>query len=71
MQAAFGGSEGGQSRTSPMRDLKLVIAVIANVFGLVLLVFARDPALAAILFLVGAILALYSLLDWLIARNKP
>jgi hypothetical protein len=71
MQAAFGGSEGGQSRTGPMRDLKLVIAVIANVFGLVLLVFARDPALAAILFLVGAILALYSLLDWLIARNKP
>jgi hypothetical protein len=50
-----------------MKDLKLVVAVIAIAFGSVLLVLAHDPALAAILFVVGAVLALYSLLDWLTA----
>ena len=45
------------------------MAVIASVFGLILLVIAHDPALAAILFLVGAILSLYSLLDWLTGRD--
>jgi hypothetical protein len=48
-----------------MRELKVVVAVIASAFGLILLVVAQDPALAAILFIVGAILSLYSLLDWL------
>jgi hypothetical protein len=50
-----------------MKDLKLVVSVIASVFGVILLVVAHDPALAAILFVVGAALALYSLLDWLTA----
>ena len=35
----------------------------------ILLLVAHDPALAAILFLVGAILSLYSLLDWLTGRD--
>jgi hypothetical protein len=54
-----------------MRDLKLVVAVIADAFGLVLLLVAHDPALAATLFVAGGILALYSLLDWLTAGDKP
>jgi hypothetical protein len=64
------GAEDDKSGT--MRELKLVVAVIANVLGLVLLALAHDPALAAVLFVIGAILSLYSLLDWLTARrNKP
>jgi hypothetical protein len=43
---------------------------IANAFGLILLVVAHDPALAVILFVFGAILALYSLLDWLTPRKS-
>ena len=39
-----------------------------RVWAIFLLV-AHDPALAAILFLVGAILSLYSLLDWLAGRD--
>lgn len=38
------------------------MTVIANVLGLILLFVVHDAALAAILFVVGAILALYSLL---------
>jgi hypothetical protein len=66
----LGGAD-GQKRNDPMRDLKLVVAVIADAFGLVLLLVAHDPALAATLFVAGGILALYSLLDWLTAGDKP
>jgi hypothetical protein len=59
------------ARHDLMKDLKLVMAVIADMFGLVLLVVARDSALAATLFVVGGILALYSLLDWLTLADKP
>ena len=50
-------------------EIKIVVAIIASVFGLILLVVAHDPAFAAVLFLVGAILSLYSLLDWLADRD--
>ena len=53
-----------------MKDLKLVVSVIASVFGIILLVVAHDPGLAAILFVIGAVLALYSLLDWLTAGKR-
>ena len=49
----------------PTKELKIVVAVIASLFGLILLVVAHDPVLAAILFAVSAVLSLYSLLDWL------
>jgi len=52
-----------------IREIKIVVAVITSVFGLILLLVAHDPVLAAILFLVGAILSLYSLLDWLTGRD--
>jgi hypothetical protein len=50
-------------------EIKIVVAIIASVFGLILLVVAHDPAFAAVLFLVSAILSLYSLLDWLADRD--
>jgi hypothetical protein len=53
-----------------MKDLKLVVSVIANAFGVILLVVAHDPGLAAILFVVGAVLALYSLLGWLTVDKR-
>ena len=49
----------------PTKELKIVVAVITSLFGLILLVVAHDPVLAAILFTVSAVLSLYSLLDWL------
>jgi uncharacterized membrane protein YtjA (UPF0391 family) len=64
------GAEDGQKRNDPMKDLKLVVSVIASVFGIILLVVAHDPGLAAILFVIGAVLALYSLLDWLTAGKR-
>jgi uncharacterized membrane protein YtjA (UPF0391 family) len=51
-------------------DPRLVIAIIVDLFGWVSLVIDKT-ALAAVLFVVGAILALYSLLDWLTASDKP
>jgi hypothetical protein len=51
-------------------DPRLVVAIIMDLFGWVFLVI-DDAAIAAILFLVSAILALYSLLDWLTAHDKP
>jgi hypothetical protein len=51
-------------------DPRLVVAIIVDVFGWVFLVI-DNVALAAILFVVGAILALYSVFDWLTASGKP
>jgi hypothetical protein len=48
---------------------EIVAAIIASVFGLILLVVAHDPVLAGVLFLLGAMLSLYSLLDWLTRRR--
>jgi hypothetical protein len=53
-----------------VRELKIIVAVIANVFGVILWVVAHDPRLAAILFLVGGVLSLYALLDWLTASDN-
>jgi hypothetical protein len=50
-------------------DPRLVVAVILDLFGWVFFL-VDDPVLAAILFVVGAILALYSLLDWFTAGDK-
>jgi hypothetical protein len=54
------GRQAGRSKKQPHE--RLVVTVIANVLGLILLFVVHDAALAAILFVVGAILALYSLL---------
>jgi hypothetical protein len=51
-------------------DPRLVAAIIFDLFGWAFLLIDR-PALAAILFVIGAILALHSLLDWLTAGDKP
>ena len=51
-------------------DPRLVVAVIADLFGWVLLLIG-DPLLAGILFVADCILALYSLLDWLARGDKP
>jgi hypothetical protein len=51
-------------------DPRLIVAIIADLFGWILLLIG-DPLLAGILFVAGAILALYSLLDWLAPGDKP
>ena len=51
-------------------DPRLIVAIIVDLFGWLFLIIDRPP-FAAILFAVGAVLALYSLLDWLIAGDKP
>jgi len=61
-------SEPSRWSKKEIREIKIVVAVITCVWAILLLV-AHDPALAAILFLVGAILSLYSLLDWLTGRD--
>jgi hypothetical protein len=50
-------------------DPRLVVAVTVDLFGWIFFLI-DDPVLAAILFVVGAILALYSLLDWFTAADK-
>jgi hypothetical protein len=47
-------------------DPRLIAAIILDLFGWIFLVI-DSPVLAGILFVLGSILALYSLLDWLAA----
>jgi len=53
-----------------VRDLPLLVAVIANVLAVVSLIIGAQR-LAATLFIIAATLALYSLLDWLTRDRKP
>jgi hypothetical protein len=53
-----------------VRDLPLLVAVIANVLAVVSLIIGAHR-LAVTLFIIAATLALYSLLDWLTRDRKP
>jgi len=53
-----------------LRDIRLLVAVIADMLALVALIIEAH-ALAATLFIVAAALTLYSLLDWLRLHHKP
>ena len=53
-----------------LRDIRLLVAVIADMLALVALIIEAH-ALAATLFIVAAALTLYSLLDWLSLHHKP
>jgi hypothetical protein len=52
-----------------LRDIRLLVAVIADVLAVVALIIGAH-ALAATLFIIAAALTLYSLLDWLTRRMK-
>jgi len=53
-----------------VRDLPLLVAVIANVLAVVSLIIGAHRV-AATLFIIAATLALYSLFDWLTRDRKP
>jgi hypothetical protein len=53
-----------------VRDIRLLVAVIADVLAAVALIIGAH-ALAATLFILAATLTLYSLLDWLTLNHKP
>jgi hypothetical protein len=54
----------GIAKTMNLADPRLVAAIVFDLFGWAF-VLIDNPVLAAILFVIGVILALYSLLDWL------
>jgi hypothetical protein len=53
-----------------LRDIRLRVAVIADVVAVVMLIIGAH-GLAAMLFIVAAALTLYSLLDWLTLDHEP